>query len=207
VENTWLVFAKRLHALSSTGIHFTKDEFDKERYEEIQSIAAQMMSLIGEIPIQRIHDLVTTHSKGYVTPKIDVRGAVFLEDKLLLVREKSDGLWTLPGGFADVGLSAAQNIAKEIEEEAGIKTSARMLYQIRHKSKGAYDPDIRDFYKLFFVCEQLDEGGPSAGVETDEARYFDQSDLPPLSTGRVSEHDIELAWQFNRQEAYITAFD
>ena len=181
--------------------------YDRERYEEIQSIATEMMSLIGQIPIERIHDLVTTHSKGYVTPKIDVRGAVFKDNKLLLVREMSDGLWSLPGGFADVGLSAAQNVVKEIEEEAGIKTSAHMLYSIRHKSKRKYSPDIRDFYKLFFLCEKLDEGEVVAGIETMEAKYFEQADTPALSTGRVSEEDIEMAWQFNSEELRQATFD
>lgn len=207
MEDIWVKYAKRLHALSSTGISYATDEFDKERYQEIQQISVEMMSLIGEVPIQRINELVSKSSIGYVTPKIDVRGAVFRDSKLLLVQEKSDGLWTLPGGFADVGKSAAENVVNEIREEAGIDTTATSLYSIRHKSKGAYDPDVRDFYKLFFICEDIGNHEIAPGSEITDARLFEQDEIPPLSTGRILEEDIELAWQFKTQVASPAMFD
>ncbi len=207
MEDIWLQFAKRLHALSTTGIAFTKEEYDRERYEEIQQIASQMMSLLADVPIERIHDLVTKHSKGYVTPKIDVRGAVFRDGRILLVQEKSDGLWTLPGGFADVGLTAAENVTKEIEEEAGIRTSAQRLYSLRHKSAGSYAPDVREFYKLFFICEPLNDADPSPGIETEQAQFFHQTEIPPLSTGRVIESDLHMAWRYRSQSSAAATFD
>ncbi len=207
MEDIWLNYAKRLQSISNTGISFTKDKYDKERYEEVSTIAIEMMSIIGHIPIRRIEDLVSNHSKGYVTPKIDVRGAVFRGNRLLLVRENTDGLWALPGGFADVGLSAAENIEKEIEEEAGIKTQACQLYSVRHKSKGKFNQDVRDFYKLYFICEQTDENELSPGIETIDARFFDRNNIPPLSTGRVVEEDLLLAWKFVDNELSATVFD
>jgi NUDIX domain len=110
---------------------------------------------LGNIPIKRIEGLLSDFAKGYATPKIDVRGAVIEDGKVLLVRERSGGLWTLPGGFADVGLSATENVIKEIHEEAGIRTSVTSLYSVRHKAKQIYDPDIRDFYKMFFYAGVL----------------------------------------------------
>lgn len=86
-------------------MRYSKDDFDKERYGEIASIADQMLAALGKVPVQRIQDLVSDFAQGNATPKIDVRGAVFEDDKVLLVKEASDGLWTLPGGFADVGIS------------------------------------------------------------------------------------------------------
>src|SRR5215471_19075679 len=153
MEDQWLTWAKRLQAIASTGLHFSKDDFDRQRYRDVAAIAQSMLASLGNIPIERIEGLLSDFAKGYATPKIDVRGAVIEDGKILLVREKSDGCWTLPGGFADVGRSAAENVVKEMQEEAGIAVSARGLYAVRHKAKRPYDPDARDFYKLFFLCE------------------------------------------------------
>jgi len=207
MEDIWLSFAKRLHSIATTGISYTKNHYDRERFEEIQAICSQMMALIGQVPIERIDALISAQAKGYVTPTIDVRGAVFRDDKILLVREKTDGRWTLPGGFADVGLSAAENICKEIAEEAGIAASAHLLYSIRHKAKGDYDPDVRDFYKLFFLCEPADDRDPEPGPETSDARFFARAEIPPLSTGRVIEEDLDMAWTFKSQSLSKTSFD
>ena len=135
---------------------YANDNYDKERYAEISEIATQMIAYLGYVPIERIQNLLSKHSKGYATPKVDVRGAVFKNDKILLVQEKSDNLWTLPGGFADVGFSAAENIEKEIKEGAGINVKAQRIYSIRHKAKGSFKQDARDFYKLYFICDQID---------------------------------------------------
>jgi hypothetical protein len=119
MESQWITFAKRLQAISSTGLHFCRDDFDRERYAEIGGIADEMLAAIGSVPIEKIRGLVSDFAKGYATPKVDVRGAVIENDAILLVRERSDGLWTLPGGFADVGRSAAQNVEKEVWEKPG----------------------------------------------------------------------------------------
>ena len=206
MEPIWLTYAKRLQAIASTGLHFSKDEFDRERFEEVAEIANAMLAGIGSVPVERIAGLVSDFAMGYATPKVDVRGAVVENGTVLLVRERSDGLWTLPGGFADVGRSAAVNVEKEILEEAGLRVRASRLYGIRHKAKRPYDPDARDFYKLFFLCTREGEGVPAAGSETSEARFFGRGDLPELSRGRVIEDDIEAAFAFadgSRQAAYF----
>jgi len=112
MENTWLSWAKRLQSVASTGLHYSRAEYDRERYEEVAAIANEMLSALGNVPINRIQDLVSDFAKGYATPTVDVRGAIIEGDEILLVREVSDGLWTLPGGFADVGLSPGENIVK-----------------------------------------------------------------------------------------------
>jgi ADP-ribose pyrophosphatase YjhB (NUDIX family) len=207
MEDTWLRHAKRLLSIAGTGLEFTKDEYDKERYEDITSIALQMLSEISHKPIARIKDVVSPYAKGYVTPKIDVRAAIFQDDQILLVKEVTDELWTLPGGYADVGLSPAENVEKEVQEEAGITVKASHLYSIRHKAKGDYDADIRDFYKLFFLCESCGVQEPSAGHETSEAQYFSRDDIPPLSTGRVLMEDLLLAWEFSNSSSKQALFD
>jgi len=207
MEDQWLGYAKRLQAIASTGLHFCKDEYDRERFEEVGAIANAMMAALGNVPIQRIAGLVSDFAKGYATPKVDVRGALIEDDHVLLVRERSDGRWTLPGGFADVGLSAAQNIEKEVREEAGLSVSARILYSVRHKAKRPYEPDARDFYKMFFLCERIDQAAPSAGLETSEARFFHRDRLPELSAGRVLESDIQAAFAYCGDETRLTSFD
>ena len=207
MESIWLSFAKRLHALSSTGLAYGCNEYDRERFEEIQAIATEMMSLLGRVNIESVQELLTEHTKGYATPKIDVRGAVFHENRVLLVQEKSNELWTLPGGFADVGLSAAENIEKEIEEEAGLKVAARSIFSVRHKAKGDYLPDVRDFYKLFFLCESRNGPDLSPGGEILNAGYFDKHEIPDLCTGRILVEDLNRAWEFNENLINTVYFD
>ncbi len=207
MEQSWITMAKQLHAIAKTGLEFTENEYDVERYSDIAAIALKMMANLANEPIVKIENLISPNGKGYVTPKIDVRGAVFKDNELLLVQEKSDGLWTLPGGYADVGLSAAENVEKEVIEEAGIKVRAKSLYALRHKAKGNYDPDVRDFYKLFFLCEAIDTTTVSPGAETSAAAYFSEHSLPPLSTGRVNQRDLLGAWKFKQTQAEFTEFD
>lgn len=195
LEPKWLVWAKRLQAIASTGLHFHPNDFDAERYAEVAAIANAMLAALGDVPIERIEGLVADFAKGYATPKIDVRGAVIVRDTVLLVKERSDGLWTLPGGYADVGISAAENVVKEIREEAGIAVSADRLYGVFHKAKHAYDADPRDFYKFFFLCSKVDDTHPVAGVETADVGFFSIDRLPPLSRGRVIEQHIEAAFE------------
>ncbi len=194
MENKWLGWAKQLQAIASTGVHFTDEKFDQERYLAVAEIANQMLGALADTPVGRIEDLTVDFAAGYVTPRVDVRGAVFSAKGVLLVREASDGLWTLPGGYADVGLSPRENIEKEVWEEAALKVTARQLYCVRHKAKHGYNSDIRDFYKMFFICEQAGTQVPKAGVETTDVGFFGLDQLPPLSTGRVLAADIELAF-------------
>lgn len=196
MEPQWLTYGKRLQAIASTGLHYSRDQFDRERYEEVATIANEMLASLGNVPIERIEGLVSDFARGYATPKVDVRGALIEDDAILLVRERSDGLWTLPGGFADVGLSPAQNVEKEILEEAGLQVAARRLYGVRHKAGGGYPADIRDFYKMFFLCDRSGKKRARAGMETSDARFFTRDNLPPLSRGRTIESDISAAFAF-----------
>ena len=207
MEDNWLAHAKRLQALASSGIGFSQDQYDIERYEEIAGIANRMMAEIGQVPISRIESLVSPFADGYATPKIDVRAAIFHVGKVLLVKEKTDGLWTMPGGYADVGLSAMENVEKEVFEEANLKVRASHMIAVRHKAKGDYAEDVRDFYKMFFLCELAEQAEPRAGMETEAAAYFDLGEIPALSKGRVIEEDIHNAWRFSQSDKKITTFD
>jgi ADP-ribose pyrophosphatase YjhB (NUDIX family) len=196
-----------LQAIASTGLHYARDDYDRERYAEVAEIAHTMLAQLGQVPVEQIAGLVSDFAQGYATPKVDVRAALIEDGKVLLVRERSDGKWTLPGGFADVGLSAAQNAVKEMEEEAGLAVAANRLYAVRHKAKQAYEPDARDFYKMFFLCDRIGDSPPVAGPETSEVDFFLPGALPPLSQGRVVEADINAAFQYHSSATPVTLFD
>lgn len=207
MEDRWLTWAKRLQSIASTGLHFARDKYDRERYAEVATLANEMLAFLADVPVRRIQGLVSDFAQGYATPKVDVRGAVFESERILLVRETSDGLWTLPGGYADVGMSPAENVVKEIWEEASLRVEATALYGIRHKAKHEYDPDVRDFYKLFFLCDRTDHSAPKPGAETAEAGFFGLDELPALSRGRVLEEDIAAAFAFRKDPQRLALFD
>lgn len=127
MESAWLTYAKRLQAIASTGLHFARDEHDRERYEDVARIANEMLSRLGDTPVSRIRKLVSDFAQGYATPRVDVRAAVIRDDRILLVRESTDGLWSLPGGYADFGLSPRENVVKEVYEEANIRVELPAL--------------------------------------------------------------------------------
>jgi len=197
MEHRWLTWAKQLQGIASTGLFFGKDPYDNERYEQISDIANGMLALLAETPIERIESLVSDFAKGYATPRVDVRGAVIRDHKILLVKDGTDGLWTMPGGFADIGLSPSENVIKEVWEEANLSVTAEGLYGIRHKAKHNYDPDVRDFYKLFFVCSADTDAEPTpSGLETTEVGFFTRDELPMLSSGRVLAKDVFNAFEY-----------
>ncbi len=207
LEDTWLARAKRLLALSETGQHFTTDGFDRERYDEIAALARAMLADLGHVPLSRIEGLISDHTGGYATPSIDIRGAIIRDGRILLVRERSDGRWAMPGGFADIGSSPAENIEREVWEEAGLRVRARQLYALRHKARHPYPADIRDFYKLFFLCEESSVTAPEPGMETSEVAFFAPQDLPELSLVRNLRSDIEAAFTALTNGSTVTLFD
>lgn len=198
MEDQWLSWAKRISALADTGLHYCRDTFDRERYEEISALSREMMAALGDATPERIATALGPR-EGHVTPKIDVRAAIIEQGRILLVQERSDGRWTLPGGYAEVGVSAADNTCKEVWEEAGIRVRIARLYAIRHKARHAYPADVLDFYKLFFLCERLDDAPLAPGHEVLDAAYFAPDALPPLSTPRAIARDIEDAFAFHAQ--------
>ncbi|WP_174838814.1 MULTISPECIES: NUDIX hydrolase [unclassified Ruegeria] len=205
IEETWLARAKRLLALAETGQHFTENPFDRERYDEIAVIARSMLADLGRVPLAHIEGLIPEHTAGYATPSVDIRGAVIRDGCILLVRERSDGKWAMPGGFADIGSSPAENIEREVWEEAGLRVEARQLYALRHKARHPYPADARDFYKLFFLCDPQNSREPKPGTETSDVAFFAPDALPELSLTRNIPADIQAA--FSANTGHPTTFD
>lgn len=200
----WLNWAKRLQALSQAGLTFTKDEFDRERYREIQEIATEMFEQQSNLTLNEITEL--THIDGYPTPKLDVRGVVFRDDEVLLVKERSDELWTLPGGFCEVGLSPSQNIIKEIEEEAGFDVVPIRLLALFDMHHHDHPPLSQHYYKLFIECERIG-GTAQTSHETSEVAFFKRDALPPLSLARNTQEQLYMCFEARWQDNWTALFD
>src|SRR5439155_4200252 len=186
-------WARRLQAIAQNGLTFSRDPFDRERYEEVRSIAEAIVAYHSGLDDAPIHDLLRGE-QGYATPKIDVRGAVFHENRLLLVREKADGLWTLPGGWADVGDSPAQAVVREIREESGFETKVAKLVALYDRTKHGHPPMLFHVYKAFFLCD-LVGGSASVSHETSEVGFFGRDEIPSLSTARVTVRQVDRLFE------------
>ena len=204
-----LDWARRLQAMAQTGLTYARDPYDIERYGTLRRIAAEIAAGgAAEPEVDRL-DSAFASEVGYATPKVDVRGAVFDErDRLLLVRERSDGKWTLPGGWADVGSSPGENVTREIFEEAGFETRAVRLLAVYDRARHGHPPMLHSVYKMFFLCEIV--GGAAAvdgTTETDGVGFFVQGEMPPLSTGRVTALQIDRLFEHYRSPDLPTDFD
>lgn len=202
---TLLDQARRLLALAQTGLHYTQSNYERERYEEIANIAAELLSRDSELSADALRQ-AWTHEQGYVTPKLDVRGAIFRDDTVLLVRERVDGKWTVPGGFADINESPSLSVTKEIEQESGFSARAVKLAAVHDRNRRNYPAFMFHIWKLLFVCEATG-GEARTSIETDAVDFFKLDELPPLSTGRITAAQIELLYRHHLQPALPTEFD
>jgi ADP-ribose pyrophosphatase YjhB (NUDIX family) len=208
-EPDWLIWTRELQAMAQTGLAFCRDPYDRDRYEALRALASKMMAAHTGAPAERIEALFHAE-KGYTTPKVDVRGAVFdPEGRLLMVREVQDrGRWTLPGGWADVNLTAAENVLKEIREESGYEARVIKLAAAWDRARQGHDPSVFSCMKLFYVCG-LTGGEASTSLETSEVAWFRHDALPleDLSTGRVLPRQLARMFEHYRLPELATDFD
>jgi ADP-ribose pyrophosphatase YjhB (NUDIX family) len=201
----WLGWARRLQAIAQTGLYYSNDVFDRERFEEVRRLAAEIAAAQSGGSPELINTLFATET-GYITPKIDVRGAVFNAGKILLVREKADGGWTLPGGWADPGSSPAEMAVREIREESGYETRAVKILAVYDRDRQGHDPNPFACYKLFIRCE-LTGGAAQPNHETTGVDFFAEDAIPPLSTARVTLRQLARCFEHYRQPDLPTDFD
>lgn len=192
-KKTWLSWARRIQAISQSGLAYCADPFDRERYEQLAGLAAE---IVAEHTDKAVHEATLRDAFieqiGYGTPKVGVRAAIIEDGKLLLVREVLDGRWAMPGGWADVGESAAQMVVREAREEAGVEIRASRLVGVWSTHQQHVEVDFYHHYKFIFLCERV--GGQLAtGLETSDVRFFGFDELPELSPGRNSLQHIEHA--------------
>jgi ADP-ribose pyrophosphatase YjhB (NUDIX family) len=192
---TILETAREIAALAQSGLHYGKDPYDRERYERLREIAN---NLLAETSDSSLHDLHRWQESdfGYATPKVDVRAVCLRDDKVMLVREKSDnGRWTLPGGWADVNTSPAENVVREVYEESGFEVRTTRLLAVWDREKqGNPPPYPYHIYKLFFLCEIIG-GEARTTLETSGVAFFEPNELPDLSEARVIKSQILRCFQ------------
>lgn len=192
----WLNWIKQIKALSQAGQAYSKDPYDLERFDEMARISHAMLAEISKTPIVQIDQLFIPE-KGYPTPKVDLRGGVIKDQKILLVREREDNCWTLPGGWADVCETPSEGVIREVFEESGFHVSAPRLIAIKDRDVHPYQPKFaQHLFKLFFLC-QLDSGTPTINTEISEIGFFARNELPPLSQSRVLKADVEMMFQYH----------
>lgn len=207
-DPNWLVWARELQAIAQTGLAFTHDPYDRERYEALRGLAGRMFAAHTDAPVESIVALFAGET-GYATPKLDVRAAVFDDrEHLLMVRETADkGCWTLPGGWADVNLTAAENVAKEVVEESGYTVVVRKLAALWDRTRQGHPNGVFSCCKLFFLCE-IAGGQPTTGLETSEIGWFSENSIPEdLSLGRVLPKQLRRMFAHKRDLTLPTDFD
>jgi ADP-ribose pyrophosphatase YjhB (NUDIX family) len=204
-EPAWLPMGRELRAIAQIGLTFSKDPFDRQRFERIRELGAALLAEGAGLQSAQLLDLFREDT-GYATPKVDVRGAVFRDGDILLVREVSDGRWTLPGGWADVNQTPAECVVREVAEESGFTARAVKLAAVHDYQKRNAPRHLDSIYKLFFICE-LTGGSARPSNETSEVGFFSLLDLPPLSLGRTNPAQIELMFRHAENPALPADFD
>lgn len=205
MNEKWLELAQKLQSIAQSGLFYSDNQFEIERYKQIMEIAEEMISMQTGFDKDKIDHLFMSEA-GHSTPKVDVRGVVFKDGKILLVKEKVDGKWTVPGGWADVGFSPSENAEREVFEESGYKVKAKKVLAVYDRNKQGHTPYIFHLYKIFFLCEIV--GGESkTSYETDDIGFFDLNELPPLSTGRITQKQIERFFEHYQNPDLPTDFD
>jgi ADP-ribose pyrophosphatase YjhB (NUDIX family) len=201
-----VAWARALQAIAQTGLHFTESEYDRERYRRILEISIEIFAHdSGESPAL-IRELFEKQT-GYATPKVDVRGVVFRDNKILLVQERTDGLWTLPGGWADVNDAPSEAVEREIVEESGFQAKAERMLAVFDRAKHHHEPPMPfHVYKLFILC-RLEGGEAKTSAETTAVEFFGQNEIPTLSISRVTREQIQYCFEVQSKPDAPCRFD
>lgn len=182
--------ARRVQAIAQAGLHYAENEFDRQRYQELRDLSVELTAAASDGEINRIRDLFTNET-GFQTPKVDVRSVVIRDDKILLARERSDGGFSLPGGFADINYSPSAVAVKEVREETGLEVRTSRLLALVDTDRHNFPPLEYHYYKIVFLCE-LTGGELRDSNETTDAGFFDFDNLPRLSEKRNTRQLLEL---------------
>lgn len=206
MEHRWLEWGRSLQMIAQNGLAYSKNPFDIERFEAVRQIAVEILAAHSGEEAAHLLDLFK-QEEGYATPKIDVRGAVFRDNRILLVRELLDqGRWTLPGGWADAGDTPSGAVLREIREESGFEARTLKLAMVYDRDRHNHPRFYFSIYKLFFICE-ITGGAPALSNETGGVDFFSEDAIPELSIGRVTPEEIHTLFHHYRNPHIPTEFD
>jgi ADP-ribose pyrophosphatase YjhB (NUDIX family) len=200
----WFEWAREIFSLTQAGLTYSHNEFDLQRYRRLQEISAEMIASQSALEQAAVMQSFSMQA-GYATPKIDVRAAVFRDDRILLVRERADGRWSMPGGWGDIGDAPAAMVAREVLEESGFVVSVDKLAAVFDGNR------IQPFeffhaYKLIFMCS-ITGGAAATSIETLSVGFYGLDDLPPLSETRTNRRILEEVFAHYRDSARATFFE
>jgi len=205
-QNHHLELIKRLKALADTGLVYSEDEYDKERYEELREISLELLSVVTHRPLAVLKNFFMPEI-DYPTAKVDVRGFVLNEaNKILMAKEGIDGKWTIPGGWADVGYSPSEVVLKEIKEETGLHCSVVRLMAVYDKRMHAHPPQPFYIYKLIFLCK-MESGKLKHGFDMEGTDFFPADNLPELSEDRILKTQLEQLYKMAMEDDKNVYFD
>ncbi|HET6887236.1 MAG TPA: NUDIX hydrolase [Candidatus Udaeobacter sp.] len=204
MSNIWVNWVRRLQSIAQNGRNYSKTEFDLQRYQQVEDVAAEIAARYSDGELQTIKAMFGRET-GPATPKIDVRAAVISENKILLVRERGDG-WTLPGGWVDPGESPSEAAVRETKEESGYDVNAVRLMAIYDRDRQGHPPCPFHVYKLIFLCE-VAGGSARTSLETDAVCFFGEEELPALSESRILSPQVKRAFAFARDPNLPADFD
>ena len=199
-EKELIDIANRIRSLAQNGLVYSTNEYDTERYTELFGLSDRILSWASgyEVPVIR---QCFALEKDYVTPKVDVRAVIFNErDEILLVREKADGLWSLPGGWGDVGYSPKEVAVKEVKEETGLDVKPVRLLAVQDKKCHNHPPALHYAYKIYILCK-ITGGEFEPAFDILDKGFFRQDALPPLSLERVLKEQIDLMFEYKKNPA------
>jgi len=200
----WIAWAREIFSLSQTGLTYNKNEFDIERYKRLQEISAEMIESQSELSKESVLKSFSMQA-GYATPKIDVRGAVVHEGKILLIQERMDERWSMPGGWADLGNAPASVAEREVWEESGYHVKAEKVVAVLDANR--IEPlEFYHAFKIIFLCKLIG-GEPKTSHETMGVDFFDLNDLPPLSLFRTNEEMLQEVFAHVKDPTRPTTFD
>ena len=205
MNDIWLDFAIRIQSIAQAGLQYGKDKYDREHYEALRGIAAEMLAVKTDLPASKIHDLFCNET-GYQTPKVDTRAAVFIDGKILFVHE-NNGTWSLPGGWCDVNQSVASNTEKEVREETGCIVSAERLIAVQDWRKHNVTNYAYGVVKIFVLCKYL-SGSFQENIETTEIGLFGKDEIPQrLAVEKCTKEQIKMCFDAYENPNMPTMFD
>lgn len=204
METKWIEWAREIYSLSQAGLTYSKNEFDLERYKRLQEITAEMIENQSGLSKESVLQSFSLQA-GYVTPKIDVRGAIIRENKILLIQEKSDGKWAMPGGWADLGDAPASVAEREVWEESGYRVKAEKVVAVIDANR-IKPMEFYHAFKIIFLC-RLIGGEPQISHETLAVDFFELNNIPSLSIYRTNENMLKEVFEHIKDPARPTYFD
>ncbi len=205
MNNKWLYWATELQSIAQSGLTFGVDAYDRDRYEQIRTIAIDILHHYTDLDHEKVRELFGSEA-GYQTPKVDIRSVVFRDDGILLVKEKVDGKWSLPGGWADVNTSARESAVRECLEEAGAIVIPKRIIAVHYANRRNNFIYPFTIYKIFVECK-FTELTFQLNTETLDAGFFTIDELPPLSTERNTADQIKMCFEARKHKIFETLFD